>query len=123
MYFLFKENMLIGINGTYVDDLQRCGTPEFEEMCKLTHERFETTGTEDLPLTLTGFNIRPRPDDAFSIDQLFYHQKLETLEALPSWSSFRSMRTKLAWIAHSRPDLLVDISQLAQVAEQYLTDA
>ena len=29
---------------------------------------------------------------------------------------------KLPWMAHSRPDLLVDISQLAQITEQYFTD-
>ena len=84
LYLQFKDDKLIGINGTYVDDLLRCGTPELEDLCKLTYERFETIGTEDLPLTFAGFNIQPRPDDAFSIDQLFYHEKLEIPEAMAS---------------------------------------
>ena len=58
MYFHFKENMLIGINGTYVDDLLRWVIPEFEELCKLAYEGFKTTGTEELPLTFAGLNIR-----------------------------------------------------------------
>ena len=122
MYFLFEENKLIRINGIYVDDLLRCGTLELEEQCKLTSERFETTVTKEFPFTFAEFNISPRPDDTYSIDQLFYHQKLESLEASASWSYFCSMRMKLTWLAHSRPDLLVDISQIWQVTEQNFTD-
>ena len=118
MYLHFEDDKLVNINGTYVDDLLRCGTPEFEELSKLTYEKFKTTGTEDLTLTFAGLNIRLRPDDTFSIYQLCYHQKLETLQASASLSEFHSMRMKLAWQANSRPDLIVDISQLAQVVEQ-----
>ena len=32
MYFHFKEDRLIVINVAYVDDLLRCGTPEFESL-------------------------------------------------------------------------------------------
>ena len=69
------------ISGTYVDDSLRCSTPDFEELSKLTHENFEITGSEELPLIFVGFNIKLRLDDAYNIDQLFYSQKLETLQA------------------------------------------
>ena len=122
LYFKFDGNILIGMNGTYVDDLLRCGLPEFESMVQKTYERFETTGTEELPFTFAGINIRLQPDDSFALDQLFYHQKLETLQTTATFSEFRSMRMKLAWLAHTRPDLCVDISQLAQITESVYND-
>ena len=82
MHNYFQGNRLDGINSTYVSDLLRCGAPEFEELCLLTYEKLEVIETEELPFTRARINQRPEPDDAFAIDQLFYHQRLETLETM-----------------------------------------
>ena len=116
-YFHCEDDKLIGINGTYVDDLLRCGTLELEELCNMKYKKLVTTGTEDITLTFARSNNRRRTEDAFSFDQLFYNQKLETMQGSASWSELHSMCMKLAWLANSRPDLVVDISQLAKVAE------
>ena len=56
--FLHDENMnLIGIHATYVDDLLRAGNKTFKRICKITHETFETSEDEVLPLTYAGFHI------------------------------------------------------------------
>ena len=115
LYFHFDGDRLIGINGTYVDDLLRCITKKFEEKSKLTYDKFETSDAEELPLTFAGINIQQKPDDSYALDLLFYHRKLEHLPAAAEFSEFRSMRMKLAWMINTRPDIAIDISQLAQV--------
>ena len=35
-----------------------------------------------------------------------------------NFSSFRSMQMKLAWLSHTRPDCMFEISQLVQVTEE-----
>ena len=69
LYFSFREGKLIGINGSNVDDLLRAGGNDFRNICNKTHERFETSGDETAPLTFAGFNIEPKRDVPFTIDQ------------------------------------------------------
>ncbi len=52
-----------------------------------------------------------------------YLRQLEHLAITASFSEFRSMRMKLAWLGNTREDLAVDISQLAQVTEAHFNDA
>ena len=68
------DGALVGLNGSYVDDLLRAGTPSFRD-----HTKFETSGDEDPPLTFAGFHIEKSDDTPVSIDQLFYLKKLEEL--------------------------------------------
>ena len=51
------------------------------------------------------------------MDQNFYLNELEELIHKIYFSSFRSLRMKVAWLANTRPDLLFEISQLAQITE------
>ena len=52
-----------------------------------------------------------------TMDQSFYLKELEELSHESDFSSFRSMRMKVAWLANTRPDLLFEISQLAQITQ------
>lgn len=45
--------------------------------------------------------------------------KVGRLPPTASFSHFRSMRMRLAWLANSRPDCLFKISQLPQVTEEH----
>ena len=94
LYFSFTAGELSGINGYYVDDLLRAGTPEFQERCTQTHRRFETSGDESPPFTFAGFSIARLNDGTIAIDQLFYTKKLEEIECSSSYTDFCSMRVK-----------------------------
>ena len=122
LYFAHANGEIIGLSGSYVDDLLRAGTPEFRTSSSRTHVRFETTGDEDPPFTFAGFNIAKRSDVPYAIDQLFYMKKLEELELSSSFDQYRSMRMRLAWLANTRPDLQFEISQIAQVTAQRFKD-
>ena len=114
LYCLLTDHILTGLSGGYVDDLIRTGDDSFREKCKLTHKKFEMKPDSALPSEYAGFQIS-KDGDALLIDQLHYLRKLEALPLDATFGDFRSARMKLAWLAHTRPDCLFHISQLAQV--------
>lgn len=51
-------------------------------------------------------------------------RQLEVLSANAGFTAFRSTQIKAAWLAISRPDLLIDVSQISQVtADIYAEDS
>ena len=46
------------------------------------------------------------------------HQEIRILDKDTSFSVFRSVRTKLAWDVHTRPDIACAVSFLAQTTEK-----
>ena len=76
LYCQFEGQDLIGINGSYVDDLLRAGTKQLQNMANATLEGFETTGNEQPPFTFAVMYITNH-EDAFHIDQGFYMSKIE----------------------------------------------
>ena len=122
LYLAHDNNSLIGLNGFYVDDLLRAGTPAFRKTCSETLKRFETSGDEHPPFTFDGFNIAKPNDVPYAIDQLFYLKKLEELDPSISFNDFRSMRKRLVWLANTCPDLQFEISQLAQITGQRFSE-
>ena len=93
----------------------RAGKREFKKLSQITHKRFKTNGDEDLPLTFSGLHISRNNDGTLSVDQEYYNKKLEELDSPEDYSKFRSMRMRLAWMANTRPDMLLEISQIAQI--------
>ena len=72
---------------------------------------------EHIPCTFTGFDLKTCPDGTITIDQNAYLKKLEELPLESSFSSFRSMRMRLVWLSHTRPDCQFECSPLAQITE------
>ena len=54
LFFKHPDNQLIGINGSYVDDLLRAGDGVFRDKAAITFDRFETSGDETLSFELGG---------------------------------------------------------------------
>lgn len=117
LYYILCNGILQGLSGSYVDDLLRCGDDNFRKLSQRTNERFDMAEESILPTEFTGFVLdRDKAGNVF-IDQNAYLKKLECLPQDASFSHFRSMRMRLAWLSSSRPDCLFEISQLAQVTE------
>ena len=117
LYALLEHGVLKGLSGGYVDDLIRTGDEDFKELSKKTNERFDMAEDQKLPCSFTGFSLGFEKGRTIVQDQHEYLKKLEKLPLTASFSQFRSMRMKLAWLANTRPDCLFEISQLAQVTE------
>lgn len=74
-----------------------------------------------IPCNFTGFSLSRDEQGTLRQDQHSYLRKLETLSADASFTDFRSMRMRLAWLANTLPYCLFEISQLAQVTEERFT--
>ena len=62
-------------------------------------------------------------DNRFYIDQDFYMRKIEEILSNAEFSKFVSMGMKLAWLANTRPEIVFEFSQIAQIArDTYETD-
>ena len=116
-YIKHEDGKLVGISGSYVDDLLRAGKKSFRDECRKTYEAFDMGEEEDLPCDFTGFYLR-RDGDSILQHQRSHLKNSETLQSSATFPDFRSMRMKLAWISHTRADVLFEISQLAQITEE-----
>ena len=116
-HFIKSGNTLSGISGTYVDDLLRAGTENFKQLSSKTNQRFDMKQPSTPPCDFSGFRLQFNIDNIMQTSQISYMSKLEELESTATFSDFRSMRMKLAWLAHTRPDCLFEISHLAQITE------
>ncbi len=56
------------------------------------------------------------------MDQTDYSAQLRPLPEDANFFALASMRMKLAWLSHTRPDCAYDISQLAQITQFYWDD-
>ena len=92
----------------------RADNSQFREHSAKTHRRFQTTGDDDLSLNFACFNISRTSQNAYSIDQAFYHKKVEELDLSSSFSEFRSMKIHFAWLTNTRPDLQFELEQVTE---------
>ena len=77
-------------------------------------ERFETTGSQQEPFTFSGMHMT-ESDSLYHIEQDFYMSTTEQIPSDTEFSNFASMRMRVAWKANTRPRLVFEISQTAQV--------
>ncbi len=96
VYLSFCLGELEGLNGSYVDDLLRAGTPAFKDRCQAIYRCFETFGDESMPITFARFQISKKDKHCVTIYQTFYLKKLEDLDMSSAFSEFRSLRMRMA---------------------------
>ena len=54
-------------------------------------------------------------DNMYHVNQDLYMNSIERIPSNIEFSKFASMRMRLAWLANTRPGLVFEISQIAQV--------
>ena len=54
-------------------------------------------------------------DNMYHIDQDLYMNKIEQIPSNAEFSKFASMKMKLVWLANTRPNKVLEISQISQV--------
>ena len=118
LYMLMSEGRLRGLAGGYVDDLIRAGDDHFKKVASRTNKRFEMAEDKSLPCTFAGFSLSRDKKCGFIQSQHQYLRRLQQLPMEATFAQFRSMRMSLGWLANTRPDCLLEISQLAQVTEE-----
>jgi hypothetical protein len=122
LYFRSVGNRLMGLSGVYVDDMLRCGTPDFLRDSKSTSRIFDATPEMMRTAKFAGVNLR-QTESGIETDMSDYIAKL-TFPLEQSWKTFASFGAKLAWLVYARPDVCARVAKLAQVTEQHFrTDA
>lgn len=116
-HYIKFNNKISGLSGTYVDDLLRAGDDRFKELSQRTKNLFDMKPPSSLPCDFSGFHLLRNENSIVQQSQSNYMHKLEELRHDATFTDFRSMRMKLAWLSHTRPDCLFIISQLAQITE------
>lgn len=122
LYTKLQNGRINGLSGTYVDDILRAGTFEFRNFCLKTNQRFEMAPNNELPCVFAGFSIERDAYGTVILNQRDYIYALKILPEDATYRDFTSMRMKLAWLSHSRPDCLFEISQLTQVTKEHFAE-
>ena len=117
-YLLMKNNLLQGMFGTYVDDILRSGNAKFRDLAKKISKRFKMAEDSSIPCHFVGFRLQRGKKGTLELNQEEYMRKLRPMPTDGSYSEFASPRMKLAWLAHSRPDCMFDVSQMTQVTRE-----
>jgi Reverse transcriptase (RNA-dependent DNA polymerase) len=115
--FFFKHDAgkLVGLSGAFVDDLVRAGTLQFKTSSQETTEgRFDIKPPSADNFTFAGFDIKTHAD-YLEISQRDYIRRLKIVPVSCDFDAFRTVRAKLQWASHSRPDISFAASRLAQV--------
>ncbi len=123
LYLKSRDGEIEGISGTYVDDFIRIGRKSFRTHADQTGIKFDMAETQETPCTFTGFRLLQGPQHSLIMHQDEYISFLRPLPLESDFSSFSSLRMKLAWLTHTRPDCAFVVSQLAQVTQdKFKTD-
>jgi hypothetical protein len=94
LYFRSIGNQLIGLSGVYVEDMLRCGTPDFLRDSKTTSRIFDATPETMRTAKCAGAILR-QTESGIEPDMSDYIEKL-TFRLDQSWKHFASFRAKLA---------------------------
>ena len=57
LYYQLEDDQLVGVNGSYFDDLLRAGTDNWKTHSNDTFEQFGTAGKQQPPFAFTGMLI------------------------------------------------------------------
>jgi hypothetical protein len=114
--FFYKvlDEKLGGMCATYVDECLHAGTDQYSKSAEKTELRFQCREREYDNVTFAGVEIK-KSEDGFVMNQRSYVNKLMFLNKKANFSDYRSMRAKLAWTTHTRPDVCCAVAQAAQV--------
>lgn len=122
LYVRMEQGSLIGILGTYVDDMIRAGNTKFWKTPKKTEERFDMEEAKKVPCTSTGFALLENVNGVLWLDQHDYLSKIKVLPEDALYRDLASIKMNLAWLSHSRPDCMFEVSQITQVTEKIFSE-
>ena len=118
LFYKRLAKRLIGVSGPYVDDIIRVGADKFRrDSSAVTNRAFDTKPSEDTPFVFTDLEVTQN-DMSHSLGQKEYISRLKLPRPDLTFDEYRSMRAKLAWVVHSRPDIAFAVSTAAQATEK-----
>jgi len=119
LFFRHAADKLVSICGTYVDDNICAGTTAEKKRIIETMEKQFDIVVDDTDLQqYVGCKIDMRNKNCITISQPNHVKRIEILELNATYSKYRSMRARMAWLTQTRPDIVCAISFAATVTEK-----
>lgn len=123
LYYKMIGSRLAGLSGVYVDDILRCGTPEFQDAVSVTAEKFDATPAKVDAAKFAGLEFERDENGEIRVHMDGYIRDVKLATEI-SYRAFASNRAKLAWLVYARPDICAVTAKLAQVtAGMFAEDA
>ena len=116
LFIKIEEDKLLGLTGIYVDDSIHSGTKDFIKLTDKTAKLFDSRGKEFNDTKFAGVSIKK---DEFRV-HLHIKEFIDSLleySPVASFSDFRSLRAKLSWLVHVRPDICFATAMTSRVTE------
>ena len=111
-----------GLLGAYVDDNLFVGSDNFEDTIHRIAKKFESKPIERDHVEFVGINIRTVTEKdgsrTFLANQQHYLAKLKTVPLDSKFEFFRSVRSCVSWLTHTRPDLCCTSNRASQVTKE-----
>ena len=104
-----------GLMGMLFDDGLLCGNTEFQRLTEATLEKFDSRQREWDNVEFYGLKIKTIPGAGILIDQPDHIKRINLLPDDANFEAFRSSRSALAWITHTRLDVACYINKAAKV--------
>lgn len=105
------------VTGSYVDDTLSAGTRELEVESRTTERKFKSSARIFDDVIFVGIQIE-KNRCGYRMHQARYITKMENIPRSADFEIFRSMCHKLAWLGHTRPDLMAPVNLLSQISEK-----
>lgn len=83
-------------------------------MIHTRRQQFDISVNDTKEIIFTGLKLVLRRKEVRSLSQTQYIARLRLLPNRTSFPGFRSIRARLAWVTHTRPDICCAVSLLAQ---------
>lgn len=110
--------VLNGILATHVDDTLGAGIPSFVTDAELIQLTFDRKSRSLHTVLFAGINIQ-HTADVFRMHQAPYARHLSLLSPNSSFNYFRAGPHQLAWLTHTRSDLLSSVAIVAHIFTTY----
>jgi hypothetical protein len=123
LYFKREGQELVGLSGTYVDDLLRAARPDIRDyMEQAIRKSFECKPSKRIevgqtPMTFIGLNLT-RTLGGLHASMQTYIERLAVLEENASFDHYRRLRAQLLWVCNARPDICAFVSMCSSVTSQ-----
>ena len=114
--FTDEQGNIDGLTGVYVDDSILAGSASFIRYTEKSLKKFESRSRVIDNFTFSGIDIKTT-ELGFTISQINYIDKVSPIIKAATFDDFRTLRSKLAWIFHTRPDVACSVAKAAQVTK------
>lgn len=123
LFFKRFANTLVAMSASYVDDvLQASDARTKTQLRRKLKDKFDITCTDTSRFIYTGIMIDSSNTELRRLSQAHYICKLQMVLPGASFDEYRSLRAKLMWTSHTRPDIACAVAMASQTTRETFSE-